>query len=92
MIGCCAPHQHNGFLPDLLGLDCLLVLTTCRSDAEQSRMGRREEVKTEWERREECKVHSEWKREAEEKSQEIERGKKAHIVRIFMSAGKDCLA
>lgn len=43
VIGCSSPHQHNGFLPDLLRLDRLLVFATCRADAEA--------VGAEWERK-----------------------------------------
>lgn len=31
MVGSGPPNQHDGFFPDFLGLDCLLVLTTGRS-------------------------------------------------------------
>lgn len=55
VVGSRSPHQHYGFLPDLLGLDRLLVLTARRSDAEQS--GTRGEVK--------AIVKFEWKRETE---------------------------
>lgn len=39
VVGSCSPHQHYGFLPDLLGLDRLLVLTARRSDAQQGERG-----------------------------------------------------
>jgi len=35
VIGCSPPHQHDGFLPDLLCLDCLLVLSTRGADVER---------------------------------------------------------
>lgn len=47
VIGCSSPHQHNGFLPDLLRLDRLLVFATCRADAGK----KREAVGAEWERK-----------------------------------------
>lgn len=75
MVGCGSPHQHDSFLPDLLGLDGLLVLATRGSDAESRAGGGGEEVKTEWEWRENCEVPSKWKREAEEKSHVAERQK-----------------
>lgn len=44
VIGCSSPHQHNGFLPDLLRLDRLLVFATCRADAEKEERGSRSRV------------------------------------------------
>lgn len=77
MVGCGSPHQHDGFLPDLLGLNCLLVLTTCRSEdvgrAERRQSGNEERI---------VKSRVNGKGEAEEKSQEAER--QTHILLDFM--------
>lgn len=40
VIGCSSPHQHDGFLPDFLRLDGLLVFTTRGADAHERERGR----------------------------------------------------
>ena len=87
VIGCRSPHQHNGFLPDLLCLDCLLVLATCRSDAETVEdMGKKRG--SEWEMKRGATVNANESRRESPSSSET----KAHSVKALMSAATDCLA
>lgn len=78
VVGGGSPHQHDGFLPDLLSLDGLLVLPARRSGGAEEAAAQRE-------------VRMRKREEEGQRSQGGERKKKVRRVgiRIFKSAVKE---